>query len=88
MTICMVCKGTGMVQLSNFPTSTGGRMNERYIMSGIECGAHGSGRISMLRMSVNPLAVNGSPGSCLRDPPHYPPESPPISLSSARMSNS
>jgi len=47
MTICMVCQGTGMVQLSNFPTSTGGRMNDRYIMSGIECGAcHGSGRIS------------------------------------------
>ena len=37
--ICPFCKGTGMVNLSHFPRSSGGWMDEDYIFSGIKSGA-------------------------------------------------
>lgn len=43
---CPQCKGTGMVQLPHFPGNSGGWLDEKYIFSGIECGAcNGSGKI-------------------------------------------
>ena len=45
-TYCTVCKGSGITELPNVPSTYGGYLSDHYITSGIECGAcHGSGQI-------------------------------------------
>jgi putative protease len=57
--ICSVCKGTGMVNLPHLPSNNGGWIDEKYIFSGIECGAcNGSGYVEDPEAIINEKGEN------------------------------
>ncbi len=61
--ICSQCNGTGMAQLPHVPGNSGGWLDEKYIFSGVECGAcNGSGYIQDTESPGTTIDISRMPG--------------------------